>query len=72
LTGQILSLAASTASLNAPALCDMLRRCRISDVQSWLQEKIKAGIHVARREDLIEPNCGTKLAQPKNAATPTF
>jgi hypothetical protein len=30
----------------------MLRRCRISDVQSWLQEKIKAGVHVVRRKDL--------------------
>ncbi len=72
LTGQILSLAASTASLSASTVCDILRRCRISDVQSWLQEKITAGVHVARRQDLSEPGCGTKLAQPKVAATPTF
>ncbi len=72
LTGQILSLAASTASLSASTLCDMLRRCRLSDVQGWLQEKIKAGVHVARQQDLSEPGVGTKLAQPKIAAIPTF
>lgn len=72
LTGQILSLAASTASLSASALNDTLRRCRISDVQSWLQEKIKSGIHVLRREDLTEPGFGTNLAQTKIATTPTF
>jgi hypothetical protein len=72
LTGQILSLAASTASLSASTLCNMLQRCRLSDVQGWLQEKITAGVHVARRQDLIAPACGTELAQPKIAASPTF
>ena len=72
LTGQILSLAASTVRLSASSLDETLRRCRISDVRNWLREKIKPGIHVARREDLTDPGCGTKLAQAHRDATPTF
>jgi endogenous inhibitor of DNA gyrase (YacG/DUF329 family) len=63
LTGQILSLAASTVRLSASSLEETLHRCRISDVRNWLKEKINSGIHVARREDLIDPENGTKVAQ---------
>lgn len=72
LTGQILSLAASTVRLSASSLDETLRRCRISDVRHWLKEKIKSGIHVARREDLIDQEDRTKLAQTEIATTPTF
>ena len=63
LTCQILSLAAITATLTATSLLDSLKRCRLSHVRSWINEHIKAGIHVARREDLTDPDKGTKLAQ---------
>lgn len=72
LTGQILSIAASTVNITASVLSDSLRRCRIAHVQSWLKKNIQAGIHVARREDLSERSDGTKLAQTKIATTPTF
>lgn len=72
LTGQILSMAASTVSLSARTLIESLRRCRLSDVQAWLNENIKAGIHIARREDLKNPGAGTKLAQTEIATTPNF
>ena len=55
LTGQILSIAASTATLSARTLAESLRRCRIFHVKTWLKENIKTGIHVARREDLAAP-----------------
>jgi len=72
LTGQILAIAASTANITASVLLGSLRRCRIAHVHSWLKENIQAGIHVARGEDLSDPECGTKLAQTTVAATPTF
>jgi type IV secretory pathway VirB6-like protein len=72
LTGQILSIAASTANITASVLLDSMRRCRIAHVQSWLKKNIQAGIHVARGEDLSEPGDGTKLAQIEIATTPTF
>ena len=72
LTGQILSIAASTVKFSATTLAESLRRCRIGHVQAWLKDKIQPGIHVARREDLSDPEVGTKLAQPQIAATPTF
>ncbi len=72
LTGQILSMAASTVSLSARTLIESLRRCRLSDVQAWLNENIKAGIHIARREDLKNPGTGTKLAQTEIATTPNL
>ena len=72
LTGQILSIAASTVKLSAERLCDSLRRCRLFHVQTWLKENIKTGIHVARSEDLLDPGKGTKLAQTAIATTPNF
>ena len=72
LTGQILSIAASTVKFSAATLAESLRRCRIGHVQAWLKEKIQSGIHVARREDLSAPEGGIKLAQSKAAATPAF
>lgn len=72
LTCQILSLAASTATLTATSLLHSLKRCRISDVRSWIKVHIKAGIHVARREDLIDSTKGIKHAQTAAAATPAF
>jgi hypothetical protein len=72
LTGQILSIAASTMKFSATALADSLRRCRIGHVQTWLKDNIQSSIHVARREDLSDPERGTKLAQSEAAAIPTF
>lgn len=72
LTGQILSLAASTVTLGARTLTESLRRCPIFHVRAWLKENIKAGIHAARSEDLTTPECGTKLAQAEIATTPIF
>jgi len=72
LTGQILSIAASTAKFSTSTLAESLRRCRIGHVQAWLKDKIQPGIHVARREDLSDPESGIKLAQPQFAATSTF
>ncbi|MEO8494258.1 MAG: hypothetical protein ABI614_04255 [Planctomycetota bacterium] len=72
LTGQILSIAASTVKFSTAALSNSLRRCRIGHVQAWLKDNIQTGIHVARREDLSDPKVGTQLAQSKIAATPTF
>ncbi len=63
LTGQILSIAAGTIKISAQALSESLRRCRLSHVQTWLKENIKVGIHVARREDLSDPDTGIKVAQ---------
>jgi len=72
LTGQILSIAASTVKFSVTTLAESLRRCRIGHVQAWLKDKIQPGIHVARREDLSDPESGTKLAQPQIAPTPAF
>jgi hypothetical protein len=72
LTGQILSIAASTVTFSVTTLAESLRRCRIGHVQAWLKDKIQPGIHVARREDLLDPERGTKPAQLQVAATPTF
>jgi hypothetical protein len=72
LTGQILSIAASTVKLSAQTLLESLRRCRLAHVQTWLLKNIGPGIHVARSEDLSDPGCGTKLAQSKIAPTPAF
>jgi hypothetical protein len=72
LTGQVLSIAASTASFTAKTLTESLRRCRIGHVQSWLKKNITAGIHVARGEDLTDPAGGINLAQSQIATTPTF
>lgn len=72
LTGQILSIAASTVNISANALLESLRRCRIGHVQAWLKENIQAGIHVARCEDLSDPVDGTKPAQRQITTTPTF
>jgi hypothetical protein len=72
LTGQILSLAASTATLSARTLTESLRRCRIFHVQAWLTEHIQVGIHTARSEDLCDAGIGTKLAQIEIAPTPSF
>jgi hypothetical protein len=72
LTGQILSIAASTVKLSTQTLWESLRRCRLAHVQSWLQNNIGPGIHVARSEDLSDPDHGTKLAQSTVVPTPTF
>jgi len=72
LTRQILSIAASTITLNTQKLSESLRRCRISDIHNWFKENIKAGIHAARREDLMDPTTGTKLAQAEIDTTPDF
>jgi hypothetical protein len=72
LTSQILALAASTATLTATSLLNSLKRCRISHVKSWVREHIKEGIHVARREDLVDSQEGTKAAQRAAAASPSF
>lgn len=72
LTGQILSIAASTVKLSAQTLGESLRRCRLAHVQSWLRKNIGPGIHVARSEDLSDPGHGTNLAQSEIVPTPTF
>jgi len=72
LTGQILSIAASTVKFSATSLVESLRRCRLGHVQAWLKGNIQSGIHVARRDDLLDPKNGTKLAQLQAATTPTF
>lgn len=72
LTGQVLSIAASTMTISARTLLESLRRCRIGHVKTWLAENIGTGIQVARGEDLSDQRCGTNLAQPEIAATPTF
>ncbi len=72
LTGQILSIAASTMNLSVWTLSESLRRCRIAHVHTWIKENIKAGVHVARGKDLSDPGSGTKLAQPKIATIPNF
>jgi hypothetical protein len=72
LTGQILSIAASTVKLSAQTLLESLRRCRLAHVDTWLQNNLRPGIHVARREDLSDPTLGTKLAQIQIATTSTF
>lgn len=63
LTGQILSIAASTVQLTMDKVSEALLRCRISDLQQWVKAKIKPGIHVARSEDLQDVSEGIKLAQ---------
>lgn len=72
LTGQILSIAASTVKLSAQTLWESLRRCRLAHVQTWILKNIKPGIHVARSEDLSDPNRGTQIAQTQIATTPAF
>jgi len=72
LTAQILSIAASTVKLSATALAESLRRCRIGNVKAWIKDNIQPGIHVPRREDLTDPERGTKLAQLPSASIPTF
>ncbi len=72
LTGQILSIAASTMKLSAQALLESLRRCRLAHVQTWLQKNIGSGIHVARGEDLSDRGLGTELAQSPIVPTPAF
>ena len=72
LTGQILSIAASTMKFNMTSLLESLQRCRIGHVQAWIKDHINTAIHVARREDLTEPSSGTKVAHSKFATTPTF
>lgn len=72
LTGQILSIAASTVKLSAETLAQSLQRCRLCHVRAWLKANIKSGIHVARRQDLSDPENGTKLAQSEIAATPNI
>lgn len=70
LTGQILSIAASTVKFSVTSLAESLRRCRISHVQAWLKDNIPSGIHVARQEDLLDT--GTKLAQTESPTIPNF
>ena len=72
LTGQILSISASTMTLSAKGLSETLQRCRLGHVQAWIKQNIKSGIHIARREDLSDTGNGTQLAQSKIAATPNF
>lgn len=72
LTGQILSIAASTVKISASVLLESLRRCRIGHVQAWLKENLQTGIHVARSEDLSEPGEGIQLAQTEIPTIPTF
>jgi hypothetical protein len=72
LTGQILSIAASTVKFSVATLAESLGRCRIGHVQTWLKDQIQPGTHIARREDLSDPEAGIKLAQTKIAAIPTF
>lgn len=72
LTGQILSIAASTTRLTARTLSESLQRCRLGHVHTWSKANLKAGIHVARGEDLSAPGRGTKLAQFKILTTPNF
>ncbi len=63
LTGQFLSIAASTIELSGASLRESLKRCRIKHLRDWVKTKIVPGIHVARKEDLVDPDFGTKLAQ---------
>lgn len=72
LTGQILSIAASTVKLSVQTLLESLRRCRLAHVHTWLLNNIRPGIHVARSEDLSDPERGINLAQSQIAATPAF
>lgn len=72
LTGQILSLAASTATITSQTLLESLSRCSISAVRDWVGEKIKQGVHVTRRLDLTEPPPGNQVAQSKVAAIANF
>lgn len=72
LTGQILSLAASTIQLSASKLREALQRCRMGHLRAWLTSNIGPGIHVARREDLTTQENGKKLAQARLATTPNF
>ena len=72
LTGQILSIAASTMRLSARTLSESLRRCRLAHVQAWLKENIKPGIHIARREDLKTPKAEQNLRKPKSPQPQLF
>ena len=72
LTGQILSIAASTMNLSVQTVSESLRRCRINHVRTSIKENIKAAIHLARGEDLSDPEDGTQLAQAEVAAIPDF
>ena len=72
LTGQILSLAASTVKFSVSGLSETLGRCRIGHVRGWIKDHIASGIHTARREDLTSPDSGTNVAQTESATTPAF
>lgn len=72
LTGQILSIAVSTVKFSVATLAESLGRCRIGHVQTWRKDQIQPGTHIARREDLSDPEAGIKLAQTQIAAIPTF
>ncbi len=72
LTGQILSMAASTIQLTTDKLKEILDRCRLRHVRDWLKSNIRPGIHVARQEDLTDADDGIKVAQFQMATTPNF
>ena len=72
LTGQILSIAASTIELSAETLRESLQRCRIKHVKAWVKDNVTPGVHLARGEDLVPPPQGTKPAQAEFAAIPNF
>jgi hypothetical protein len=72
LTGQILSIAASTINFGVQSLRESLDRCRIKHLRSWIADHIILGTHVSRSEDLREAIDGTKLAQAIIPPTPSF
>lgn len=72
LTGQILSIAASTVDFGIETLRESLKRVRIKHLRSWVNEHITTGIHVVRREDLSDPDYGINPAQTYNASIPSF
>ena len=70
--GRLLSIAASTITLTAENIGESLSRIRVKHLHSWVNRHIRPGTHVARMEDLIEPNDGTKLAQSPTIAILSF
>jgi hypothetical protein len=72
MTRQILSLAATTTEITTTLVRKALSTCRMKHLTQWANDNLKLGVHVARREDLIETPEEQNLHNLLEFASPKF
>lgn len=71
-TRQILSLAAATTEVTKTLVQKALSTCRMKHLAQWTRDNLKPGVHVARREDLVDTKEEQNLRNAVLSTSPNF